>query len=65
MSPNPNPKPFQVQNSGFVVGVVVYAGRESRIAMNMLASPMKPGAYDRFLNGQMLTLVLLQVQIRV
>lgn len=49
-----------------MLGVVVYAGRDTRIQRNARRSaPSKVGAYDRFLNVQVIALIVLQVALCV
>ena len=50
-----------LRNSGAAVGVVVYAGRESRVQMNAARPPRKLGSFDRFLNVQISLLLVAQV----
>lgn len=50
-----------LRNSGSAVGVVVYAGRESRVQMNAARPPRKLGSFDRFLNVQISLLLVAQV----
>mmetsp|Transcript_7573 Transcript_7573/g.22355 ORF Transcript_7573/g.22355 Transcript_7573/m.22355 type:complete len:1298 (+) Transcript_7573:304-4197(+) len=50
-----------LKNSGFVVGLVVYTGPESRIQMNAAAPPSKQGSYTRFLNMQVIIVIVLQI----
>lgn len=50
-----------LRNSGAAVGVVVYAGRESRVQMNAARPPRKLGSFDRFLNVQISLLLFAQV----
>ena len=52
----------KLKNSGSVVGVAVYTGRDTRIQRNARQSPrLKVGAYDLFLNVQVLALIVLQL----
>ena len=51
-----------LRNSGYAVGVVVYTGRETRIMQNMSRAPrVKKGMFDRFLNVQVIVMVMLQL----
>ena len=54
-----------LRNSGSAVGVVVYAGRESRVQMNAARPPRKLGSFDRFLNVQISLLLVAQVVLCV
>jgi hypothetical protein len=54
-----------LKNSRAIYGLVVYAGRESRIQMNSVAPPLKVGAFDHFLNMQVATLITAQLALCV
>jgi len=51
---------LRVSGGGAVLGLVLYAGRETRIKLNGRRQPSKSGAFDAFLNVQVALLVLLQ-----
>ena len=50
-----------LKNSGYILGVVVYTGRETRIQMNNRRVPFKMGSFDTFLNVQIVILLLVQL----
>lgn len=50
-----------LKNSNFIVGLVVYAGKETRIQRNATKTPLKVGSFDRFLNLQISLVILLQL----
>ena len=51
-----------LKNTGFVIGLVLYTGKESRIQKNSSTStPVKYGVFDRFLNVQIVVIVVLMV----
>jgi phospholipid-transporting ATPase len=50
-----------LKNSDFIVGLVVYAGKSTRIQMNATKTPLKVGSFDRFLNLQISLVILLQM----
>ncbi|GAB4813241.1 hypothetical protein N2152v2_000287 [Parachlorella kessleri] len=50
-----------LKNSHYVVGMVVYTGRESRIQMNSSHTPLKVGSFDRFLNLQISLVIFMQI----
>jgi phospholipid-transporting ATPase len=50
-----------LKNSHSILGLVVYAGRETRIQMNSAAAPLKVGAFDHFLNMQVAILIMGQI----
>jgi magnesium-transporting ATPase (P-type) len=54
-----------LKNTGHVLGLVVYTGRESRIQMNSAATPSKVGSYDHFLNFQIALVMALQLALCV
>lgn len=49
-----------LKNSGYVYGLAVYTGRETRIQMNAARVPLKVGSFDRFLNIQIAILISVQ-----
>mmetsp|Transcript_8499 Transcript_8499/g.24371 ORF Transcript_8499/g.24371 Transcript_8499/m.24371 type:complete len:1512 (+) Transcript_8499:120-4655(+) len=49
-----------LKNSGYVYGLVIYTGDETRIQQNAAKTPFKVGAYDTFLNLQIGILMALQ-----
>jgi len=51
---------LRVSDGGAVLGLVLYACRETRIQLNARRQPSKSGAFDAFLNVQVALLVLLQ-----
>lgn len=50
-----------LKNSNYIVGLVVYAGKETRIQRNATKTPLKVGSFDRFLNLQISLVILLQL----
>eukprot|EP01025_Chloroclados_australasicus_P031044 TRINITY_DN3132_c0_g4_i1.p1 TRINITY_DN3132_c0_g4~~TRINITY_DN3132_c0_g4_i1.p1 ORF type:complete len:1356 (-),score=176.40 TRINITY_DN3132_c0_g4_i1:580-4509(-) len=50
-----------LKNSGYILGLVVYTGRETRIQMNSAKPPLKVGSFDRFLNIQIAILITAQM----
>jgi len=50
-----------LKNSGHIVGLVVYTGKETRIQMNAAKTPLKVGSFDRFLNLQIALVILMQL----
>lgn len=54
-----------LKNSNFIVGLVVYAGKETRIQRNATKTPLKVGSFDRFLNLQISLVILLQLAMCV
>ncbi|KFM22669.1 putative phospholipid-transporting ATPase IA [Auxenochlorella protothecoides] len=50
-----------LKNSGSILGLVVYTGRESRIQMNAARTPNKVGSFDRFLNLQIGLVIAFQL----
>eukprot|EP00891_Asterochloris_glomerata_P000836 jgi/Astpho2/836/Aster-00685 len=50
-----------LKNTGFVLGLVVYTGRETRIQRNAAKTPNKIGSFDRFLNLQIGFVICLQL----
>ena len=52
-----------LKNSGFIIGLVVYTGRESRIQMNTRPVPFKMGSLDGFLNYQIAIFMVVQLVI--
>jgi len=52
-----------LKNSGFVLGLVLYTGRESRIQMNNRSVPFKLGSFESYLNMQIILLLFLQFSI--
>jgi magnesium-transporting ATPase (P-type) len=54
-----------LKNSHSILGLVVYAGRETRIQMNSAAAPLKVGAFDHFLNMQVAILIMGQIGLCV
>ncbi len=54
-----------LKNSNFIVGLVVYAGKATRIQMNATKTPLKVGSFDRFLNLQISLVILLQMAMCV
>ena len=54
-----------LKNTGHVLGLVVYTGKESRIQMNAAATPSKVGSYDHFLNFQIALVMALQLALCV
>ena len=54
-----------LKNSNFIVGLVVYAGKATRIQMNSTKTPLKVGSFDRFLNLQISLVILLQMAMCV
>lgn len=53
----------ELRNSRWALGLVVYAGPETRIQMNALAPPLKVGSFDRFLNVQISIIILVQLAL--
>eukprot|EP00210_Caulerpa_lentillifera_P001750 g1680.t1 len=49
-----------LKNSGYVYGLAVYTGPETRIQMNAAKVPLKVGSFDRFLNIQIAILISVQ-----
>ncbi|KAL6765132.1 hypothetical protein V8C86DRAFT_2461703 [Haematococcus lacustris] len=54
-----------LKNSRWVLGLVVYAGPDSRIQMNTSRPPLKAGSLDRYLNKQIAILILFQLALSV
>ncbi|CAK0743492.1 hypothetical protein CVIRNUC_001474 [Coccomyxa viridis] len=54
-----------LKNSNYVLGLVVYTGKESRIQMNAAKTPNKVGSYDHFLNFQIGFIIILQLAMCV
>jgi len=54
-----------LKNSGYVFGIVVYTGKETRIFMNNAETPMKSGSMEYFLNIQISILAVLQLLLCV
>lgn len=52
-----------LKNSGAILGLVVYTGRESRIQMNAARTPNKVGSFDRFLNLQIGLVIAFQLAL--
>lgn len=50
-----------LKNSNYIVGLVVYAGKETRIQRNATKTPLKVGSFDRFLNLQISLVICLQL----
>ena len=50
-----------IMNSGYVFGLVIYSGKETRILMNSSQTPMKCGSSEYFLNIQIVVLAVLQL----
>jgi len=50
-----------LKNSQHVHGLVIYTGPETRIQQNAAAPPRKLGAYDGFLNVQIIIMLVLQI----
>ena len=50
-----------LKNSRYIIGLVVYTGRESRIQMNATKTPLKIGSFDRFLNFQITLVIFMQL----
>ncbi|KAK9810005.1 hypothetical protein WJX72_003251 [[Myrmecia] bisecta] len=50
-----------LKNTGYVLGLVVYTGSETRIQMNAAKTPNKVGSYDIFLNLQICLIIVLQI----
>lgn len=50
-----------LKNSNHIVGLVVYAGKETRIQRNSTKTPLKIGSFDRFLNFQISLVILMQL----
>eukprot|EP00931_Biecheleriopsis_adriatica_P106531 TRINITY_DN8096_c0_g1_i1.p1 TRINITY_DN8096_c0_g1~~TRINITY_DN8096_c0_g1_i1.p1 ORF type:complete len:1431 (-),score=323.02 TRINITY_DN8096_c0_g1_i1:78-4370(-) len=50
-----------LRNTAWVVGVVVYTGKESRVVMNSRAAPLKMSTLEKATNRSMLVIVVLQV----
>ena len=53
----------RLKNSGYVIGVALYAGGDTRIMKNTRRAPYKTGAFDRFLNLQIALLIILQTAL--
>lgn len=49
-----------LKNSGYVYGLVVYTGKETRIQMNAAHPPLKMGTFDKFLNFQIAIIIIVQ-----
>ena len=49
-----------LKNTGHILGVVLYAGPETRIQQNAAATPSKVGSFDAFLNFQIAFIMALQ-----
>jgi phospholipid-transporting ATPase len=54
-----------LKNSGCVVGLAVYTGRQTRIQMNAAKTPLKVGSFDRFLNLQITLIIAMQLAMCV
>ncbi|GFR47246.1 hypothetical protein Agub_g8931 [Astrephomene gubernaculifera] len=54
-----------LKNSRYVLGLAVYCGPQTRIQMNAVRPPIKVGSFDRFLNKQILLLLVLQLLLSV
>ena len=52
-----------LKNSGHVIGLVVYTGKQTRIYMNGGKTPTKDGSFNSFLNHQVIYLILVQVAL--
>ena len=52
-----------LKNSGFILGMVLYTGKETRIQMNNRSVPFKLGSFDTYLNMQIILLLFLQFSI--
>mmetsp|Transcript_7725 Transcript_7725/g.28487 ORF Transcript_7725/g.28487 Transcript_7725/m.28487 type:complete len:1174 (-) Transcript_7725:136-3657(-) len=52
-----------LKNTGFVIGVVVYTGQESRIMMNASAPPSKRSHFEKFVNRQLIIVAFFQALI--
>ena len=50
-----------LKNSNHILGLVVYAGKETRIQRNSTKTPLKIGSFDRFLNFQISLVILMQL----
>lgn len=50
-----------LKNSGSIIGLVVYTGKETRIQMNAAKTPLKVGSFDRFLNFQIVLVIAMQL----
>ena len=50
-----------LKNSNHIVGLVVYAGKQTRIQRNATKTPLKVGSFDRFLNFQISLVILMQL----
>eukprot|EP00198_Chlamydomonas_reinhardtii_P011474 XP_001700811.1 predicted protein [Chlamydomonas reinhardtii] len=59
---NPTRRPCR---RGYVLGLALYCGPQSRIQMNAVRPPFKTGSYDRLLNSQILLLLGLQAVLSV
>ena len=55
------PRGSRLVNSGRVLGVVLYAGVDSKVYLNQKKVPYKQGAYSHFLNAQIWLLLFLQL----
>ena len=53
----------RLKNSDYVIGVVLYAGGDTRIMKNARRAPYKAGAFDRFLNTQIAVLIVVQMAL--
>lgn len=49
-----------LKNSRFIYGVVIYTGGDSRIMRNQAITPTKVGVFDKFLNVQIVILLVVQ-----
>ena len=54
-----------LKNSGYILGVALYTGKESRIQMNTRPVPFKMGSLDGFLNWQITFIILIQLTLCV
>lgn len=55
----------KLKNSGYVLGLVIYTGAETRIQQNSAAAPLKIGSFDHFLNMQVAILIMAQIVLCV
>ena len=53
----------RLKNSNHILGVVLYAGGDTRIMKNTRRVPFKTGAFDRFLNNQIAILIIVQMAL--
>jgi hypothetical protein len=52
-----------LKNSVHIHGLVIYTGPETRIQQNSAAPPRKLGAYDGFLNVQIIIVLIMQLSV--